>query len=339
MKNNSVIELANLMNDSISGKVALFSSGADKYTDQAIREAFFEILGDDKLTWQNFANNQRAIYSVMEDVVGTNLPLAWENSNFYDSFVDVKNGRTGDQNAFVVEDNSILVASNFSGGHWQTERQKLQGKKEFSVTPNWIYIRVYDELDRFLKGTVTLAEMVTKIQKGFQNAIDEMVFASFNGIGTYLPAKFQETGAYDRATLNDLIQRVQVASQKNVILAGTRAALASVADGTATAWISNAAKDELATTGMVIENIGLPCKTLLIPQVFIRGSYDFKVDNNVLYVLPEGTKPVKLFYEGDVRAKNMTEQDTDDMTIDSQLQVRVGCGVICDNLIGQYTIV
>ena len=90
---------------------------------------------------------------------------------------------------------------------------------------------------------------------------------------------------------------------------------------------------------MVIENIGLPCKTLLIPQVFIRGSYDFKVDNNVLYVLPEGTKPVKLFYEGDVRAKNMTEQDTDDMTIDSQLQVRVGCGVICDNLIGKYTIV
>lgn len=339
MKNNSVIELANLMNDSISGKVALFSSGADKYTDQAIREAFFEILGDDKLTWQNFANNQRAIYSVMEDVVGTNLPLAWENSNFYDSFVDVKNGRTGDQNAFVVEDNSILVASNFSGGHWQTERQKLQGKKEFSVTPNWIYIRVYDELDRFLKGTVTLAEMVAKIQKGFQNAIDEMVFASFNGIGTYLPAKFQETGAYDRATLNDLIQRVQVASQKNVILAGTRAALASVAEGTATAWISSAAKDELATTGMVIENIGLPCKTLLIPQVFIRGSYDFKVDNNVLYVLPEGTKPVKLFYEGDVRAKNMTEQDTDDMTIDSQLQVRVGCGVICDNLIGKYTIV
>lgn len=339
MSYNNITELANLMNDSLLGKVGLFSNGAEKYTDQAIREAFFEILGDDKLTWQNFANNQRAIYSVMENVVGTNLPLAWENSDFYDAFVDKKNGRMGDQNAFVVDDNSVLVASSFSGGHWQTERQKLQGKKEFSVTPSWIYIRVYDELDRFLKGTVTLAEMIAKIQKGFQNAIDEMVFASFNGIGTYLPAKFQESGTYDRATLNDLIQRVQIASQKNVILAGTRTALAAVAEGMGTAWISEGAKQELATTGMVVENIGLPCKALLIPQTFIRGTYDFKVDNNALFVIPEGTKPVKLYYEGDVRAKNMSEQDTDDMTIDSQLQVRVGCGIVCDNLIGKYTIV
>ena len=93
MSYNNITELANLMNDSLLGKVGLFSNGAEKYTDQAIREAFFEILGDDKLTWQNFANNQRAIYSVMENVVGTNLPLAWENSDFYDAFVDKKNGK------------------------------------------------------------------------------------------------------------------------------------------------------------------------------------------------------------------------------------------------------
>ena len=48
-----VNELTYLINDSLSGRVALFANGAEKYTDQAIREAFFEILGDEKLTYQN----------------------------------------------------------------------------------------------------------------------------------------------------------------------------------------------------------------------------------------------------------------------------------------------
>ena len=41
-------ELTTLMNDSLSNRVALFAGEEpSKYTDQAIREAFFEILGED----------------------------------------------------------------------------------------------------------------------------------------------------------------------------------------------------------------------------------------------------------------------------------------------------
>ena len=39
-------ELAALMNDSLTNKVALFNENASKYTDQAVRDAFFEILGE-----------------------------------------------------------------------------------------------------------------------------------------------------------------------------------------------------------------------------------------------------------------------------------------------------
>lgn len=336
---NYLRELTSLMNDSLYNKVALFNEGAAKYTDQAIREAFFEILGEEKLTWQNFRNHKNEIYTVIETVLSTNLPSAWENSRFYDQFVEVKNGALGDKNEFVVEDNSILVASTFAGNHWDTDRQKLQGKKSFSVSTSWIYLHVYDELERFLKGTVTLPEMIAKLQRGFQNEIDGRIYASFNGIGTYLPSAFQEKGTYDRGLMNDLIQRVQVASQKEVILAGTRTALAHIAEGMDTSWIANSQKEELATTGMVVENIGLPAKAIVIPQTFLRGTYDFKVDNNVIHVLPADSKLVKLFYEGDVRARDLTAQDTHDMTYDSQVQVKVGCGVICDNLTGRYEIV
>ena len=192
-------ELTTLINETLSGKVALFAGDdATKYTDQAVREGFFEILGEDKLTWQGWRNHKNEIFTIMENVLTTNLPLAWENSPFYNQFVETKNGALGDTNEFYVNDNSILVASRFSGNHWDTDRQKLQGRKGFGLSTEWIYIHIYDELERFLKNIITLAEMTKKLQQAFQIEIDTRMYASFNGIGTYLPAKFQEGGVYDR---------------------------------------------------------------------------------------------------------------------------------------------
>ena len=331
-------ELVTLMNDGLSNKVALFNAEASKYTDQAVREAFFTILGEDRLTWQNYRNNKNQIFTVMETVLNTNLPLAWENSAFYDQFVEVKNGATGDANSFIVDDNSILVASRFSGNHWDVDRQKLQGKKEFSVSTEWIVIRVYDELERFLKGITSLTDMMGKLQKAFTAEIDSRIFASFNGVGTYLPAAFQETGSYVRDTMSNLIQKVQTASQKNVILAGTRSALSHIVDGVEAGRMSERQKEELATKGALLEFTGLGVSAVEIPQTFIRGTYNFKVDNNSIFVLPDGTKPVKLFFEGETRARDMNEQDTMDQTIDSQIQTKAGVAFIVDSLIGKYSI-
>lgn len=334
-----VNELITLMNDSLSNRVALFNEGAAKYTDQAIREAFFEILGEDKLTWQNWRAHKVECFEVIENVLTTNLPLAWENSAFYSNFVETRQGKLGDANEFIVDEAGYLVASRFSGNHWDVERQKLQGRKAFSLTQEWITIRVYDELERFLKGTVTLAEMVAKLQKSFQNEIDSRIFASFNGIGTYLPAKFQETGAYDKATMTDLIQRVQIVSQKNVVLAGTRSALAHIVDGVDAARMSERQKEELATKGALLDLTGLGVTAIEIPQTFVRGTYDFKVDNNSIFVLPDGEKFIKLYFEGDTRARELNEKDNRDQTIDTTVQTKLGTGIVVSNLIGKYTIV
>lgn len=332
-------ELTALINDTLSNRVALFNEGAAKYADQAVREAFYEILGDEKLTWKNWRRHKTECFEVIENVLTINLPLAWENSDFYNQFVEIRQGHLGDSNEFVVDNASSLFASRFSGNHWDVERQKLQGKKAFALTTEWIVIRVYDELERFLKGTITLAEMVAKLQKAFQNEIDARIYTSFNSIGTYLPAKFQETGAYDRATMSTLIERVQKASQKNVVLAGTRSALAHIVDGVEATRMSERQKEELATKGALLDLTGLGVTCILIPQVFTKGTYDFEVDNNTIYVLPESTRPIKLFFEGDTRALETNEKDNRDQTIDTQVQTRLGTGIVVDSLVGKYTIV
>lgn len=328
--------LVALINDGLKNKVALFNENASKYTDQAVREAFFELLGEEKLTWQNFRNYHNEIFTVMENVLKVNLPGAWDDSDVCKQFVDIKRGDLGEENDFYIENNSTLVVSNFSGNHWDTNRQKLPGGKSFSVPTQWIYVRIYNDLERFLTGNDSLVKMLLHIQKSLQSEIDSRIFAAFNGIGTYLPAKFKETGSYDKDTLNTLIERVQTYSQKNVVLAGSRTALAHITDGMNTAWISNSQKEEMATTGMVVENLGLPAKAIVIPQTFIRGTYDFKVNNKVIHILPEGSKIIKLFYEGDVRARDLGELDTHDQVIDSQVQVKCGVGIVCDSITGRY---
>lgn len=332
-------ELAALMNDSLSNKVALFNENASKYTDQAVRDAFFEILGEDKLTWKGWRRHKIECFEVMENVLDVNLPLAWVDSPFYKQFVETKTSADGDTNEFVVEDSSVLFTSKLAGNYWSIDRQKVQGNRSFSVQVDTIGIRVYDELERFLKGNITLAKMVENLQKAFQNEIDSRIYTSFNGIGTYLPAKFQETGSYDKDTMADLIQRVQVASQRNVILAGTRAALAHIVDGISANIMSEKQKEEIATTGMLLDYTGLGVHAMQIPQSFARFSYDFKVDNNSIFVLPDGVQPVKLFFEGDTRTKENTDKDNDDMTIDATVMMKTGVGIICPTLVGKYTIV
>lgn len=332
--------ICNLINDACSNRVAMFSNAETaKYTDEAIREAFFSILGEDKLTWRGWRNHKNEIFTIMEDVLNINLPLAWENSSFYNQFVETKNGAIGEKNEFVVEDNSVLVASSFSGNHWDTDRKKLHGKRSFSLDTEWIYIHLFDDIDRFLKGIISLTEMVGKMQKGMQNSIDDRIFTAFNGAGTYLPAAFQVTGSYDRIKMSELIQKVQYASQKNVVLAGTKTALSAIAEGMDSNWISAAQKEEMATKGAILNLTGLGVSAIEIPQTFVRGTYDFKVDNKSIFVLPDNEKFIKVFYEGDTRARELGYQDTHDQTIDTQIQTKVGVGCVFSNVFGKYTTV
>ena len=139
--------------------------------------------------------------------------------------------------------------------------------------------------------------------------------------------------------MSELIQRVQIASQKNVILAGTKSALSHIVDGVEAGRMSERQKDELATKGALLDFTGLGVQAVEIPQTFVRGTYDFKVDNKSIFVLPDNEKFIKLYFEGETRARDLGAQDTMDQTVDSQIQTRLGVGIVVSNLVGKYSIV
>lgn len=328
--------LVNLCVDARRNRVGNFSAENEKYVDEAARAAFVEILGTDKLTYQAWRKHKVEIFEIIEETLNQTLPDAWDNSPFYNELVEVKNYLLGQKNEFVVEDNSVLVVSKFSGNHWNIDRQKLPAGKTFDVETEWFAVRVYDELERFLKGVVTLAKMFDKIQESLQKDIDARIYSAFNGAGTYLPSAFQETGTLDKDTMLELVQKVQIESGKSVRIAGTKTALAKLDSVVASEWISDDMKNEKHTTGRIKVWEGI--NTIEIPQTFNRGTYDFKVSDNVLYVMPENFKPIKLYFEGDTRSRELGATDTKDMTLDYELQTKLGVGVAFESLFGTYTL-
>lgn len=335
--NKELSYVSTLIKDASSNRVALFANeNAAKHADDAVRKAHFDILGGE-LTYQTWRNNKNQIFTIWEDVLKSELPEAWKTSPFYKRLCEVKNGAIGEKNAFAIKDKSYLVAAVFSGGTWDVERQKIGRAKDIAIDTEWCYIDIYEEFDRFLKGYTTTAEMLAEIKEGFEVDMDNRIATVFNGLGTYLPSKFVESGVYSRDTMLDLIQRVRVANRKNCIVAGSARALSKIAGSLNNALISEKAKEELATTGYIIKNNGLGVDEVVIPDSFVPYTYDFALADDVLYILPD-EKILKIFFEGDVRAKENTEQDNHDMTIDIQFQHKVGVELVTSQLIGKYTI-
>ena len=217
------------------------------------------------------------------------------------------------------------------------EYQKIGRAKNIAIETEWSFVGCYEELDRFLKGYTTIVEMLNEVREGFAIDMDNRIATVFNGMGAFLPSKFVEQGTYDKDTLVDLIRRVRTANRKNVIVAGSQRAISKIADGTNANWISNAAKEELATNGVVVKNTGIGCDAIVIPDSFVPFTYDFAGTDDTLYVLPD-EQIIKIFYEGDLRAKEAHEQDEHDQTIRIQFQHNVGVEVVTSDLFAKYTI-
>ena len=329
--------VSTLMKDTCTNRVAMFSNeNAAKHADEAIRQAHLDLLGGE-LTYQSWRNNKNQIFTIWEDFLRPTLPEAWKTSTFYKRLCEVRNGAIGEKNAFAVKDKSYLLAAKFSGGTWDVERQKIGRAKDIAIDTEWSYIDCYEELDRFLKGYITTIEMLNEVREGFAVDMDNRIATVFNGMGAYLPSDFVHNGTYDKDTLIDLIRRVRTANRKNVLVAGSQRAITKIADGTNANWISSAAKDELATSGIVVKNLGIGCDAIVIPDSFIPYTYDFAGADDTLYVLPD-EQLIKIFYEGDVRAKENSEQENHDQTIDIQFQHRVGVELVTSNLFAKYTI-
>lgn len=231
---------------------------------EKIVSIFREIIGcDEKSTKaeirKGIRRNQKVLFEVVEDVVEDLLVSGWQDSTFMDEFCDIRNIALGDRNDFITEDNSILTVSKVSGNHWDIDRQRLGVGEHFSIATSWYGIGVYSEMERLITGAEDFARFITKIYEAIDRYVTETIYQAMMSAAEQLPGgaggagQWVKTGALNdttRATLIQLVEDVQMASgAAEVVIMGTKSALAKVTGLQNVDWISNDMKQERHTTG------------------------------------------------------------------------------------------
>ena len=143
--------------------------------------------------FQAYRRNNLVMFEIMEEIVNVTISEDVLNSPFIEAFVEIKNRLLGDKTAFYHEGGLLSVAS-FAGNHWDTNRQAIDLGEEFTLPKEWIYIHVYDELERFLLNITSLERLTDKVYKSINKYIQDRLYVQFQNVASVVPMDFVRSG-------------------------------------------------------------------------------------------------------------------------------------------------
>lgn len=310
-----------------------------KLTKEDLENKLRKTINEDMLggltLFQAMRRNKNTVFEIVEEIVNVVIGEDVFTSPFVDAFVEVKNRGLGDTTAFYSEGGLLSVAT-FAGNHWDTNRQSIDLGTEITLPKEWCYIHVYDDLERFLLGIISLDKLTDKIYKSIDKFFRNRIYLAFQNIANAVPSDFAVTGNTE-AALGDLVDKVQAAgSYENITIAGTKSALRKLANVVPDKMFANSQKEAKATTGSIGTWEGN--NLMVVPQVLIPGTYNTALDNNKVYILGGDVKPIKFEYYGDARTLENTDGKMNaDQSIDMQIQTKFGLGLVLPPYFGVFT--
>jgi len=312
---------------------------SEKLTQKDLEQHLRDTINNDILKgrtlYQAFRANKNTLFEIVEQIVTTTIGENVIDSPFVNQFVEVKNGVFGEKNEFYSEGGLLSVAS-FAGNHWDTNRQAIDLGNAFSLSTEWVYIHVYDDLERFLMGGISLEKLADKIYKSINKYIQDRLYAQFQNIANAVPTEFSKTGN-DETALGNLVDLVTSAGgYGSVIIAGTKGALRKLANVVPDKMFANSQREAKAQTGSIADWEG---NTLMvIPQTLKSGTFELALDDTKVFILSGDSKPIKLFFEGDSRTKEITDgKANNDSSLDIQVQTKLGMGLLLPEYFGVFT--
>ena len=337
---HSLTGIAKMIVDVRNGTFKAYSTETVEKVNEALRAKFNEMLPKPNAMGhyrhRDLVKALPEVFAIIEEVLDVTINEAWRSEPFYRDLVDSRNLALGDKNDFLIEDNTWISVNRFSGNTWDTDREKLSGRKRISLDTEWFYAHVYDDFERFRIGAISVETLLNRMTEAFIRHVDTMIAVVFNDAATNLPATFSVAATLTTQDMRELIQKVRTASRKNVRIMGTEMAVAHLNDLQEVKY-SEKMKNEVYSTGRLGKWMGNV--VVEIPQSFTPGTYDWAVDNESLLVVPENDKFIKFIDEGETRSQEKSEQDNHDQTLSWQVQRKMGAGAVFSSVFGKFTII
>jgi len=261
--------------------------------------------------------------------VSMNASLANKFSGFAD-FIDTA---MGDENNFIVEDNTLFPVYTVSRGNGDVARQKISGRS-FSVSTVNKEIKFYDEFDRFMSGKIDFSALTDRASASYAHYTGQLISDTIYGSYASVNTNNKATGAYDADTLAGIIEHTKAATGADRLqIWGTTTALGYISDGFG---YSDGAKDAANQLGFYGNFRGTDL--VAFPQAYLPQSTTFAVNDAHVIILPANEKIVKVAFEGTPFVGITDAMARSDRQMEFVYGRRVGAAAITvpDNMFGFY---
>lgn len=285
--------------------------------------------------YQAYRRNNLTLFEIIEEIVNITISNDVMECPFIDNFVEIKNRFLGDKTAWYSEGKTFVSVASFAGNHWDTAREALDAGEEFTLPKEWVYIHVYDELERFLLGITTFEKLTDVIYRSFNKYLKERLYMQFQNVMTVVPDEFSASGNSEEAVgkLCDLVQAA--GGYSSLTIAGTKGALRKLAGIVPDKMFANSQKEAKASTGIIGEWEGN--RLMVIPQVIKPGTFELALDDSTVFIMGGDVKPIKLEFVGDTRTQEVRDgRINNDMTMELQVQTAFGIGMMLPEAFGKF---
>lgn len=335
---NEEMKVFDLANDLARGDFSIHVDN-EKVTRADLENYLRDKINNDILKgatlYQAYRRNNITLFEIIEEIVNITISNDLIEIPFIDNFVEFKNRAMGDKTAWYSEGESYLSVVSFAGNHWDTNREALDAGEEFTLPKEWVYIHVYDELERFLLNITSLERLTDVIYRSFNKYIKERIYMQFQNIMTALPSEFTANGNSEEAVGNlcDLVQAA--GGYSTLTIAGTKAGLRKLANIVPDKMFADSQKEAKANSGTIGEWEGN--RLMVVPQVIKPGTFELALDNDTIFILGGDTRPIKLEWIGDTRTQEVRDgRINNDMTMELQVQTCFGIGMMLPSAMGAF---
>ena len=285
--------------------------------------------------FQAYRRNNIVLFEIIEEIVNVTISNDVLDCPFIESFVEFKNRALGDKTAWYSEGDTFLSVASFAGNHWDTNREALDAGAEFTLPKEWVYIHIYDELERFLLNITSFERFTDVIYKSFNKYIKDRLYVQFQNVATSVPSEFSASGNSEEAIggLCDLIQAA--GGYAGLTIAGTKGALRKLAGIVPDKMFADSQREAKANTGSIGEWEGN--KLMVIPQTLKAGTFELALDDDTLFIMGADVKPIKMEFIGDTRTQEVRDgRINNDMTMELQVQTCLGMAMMLPKAFGMF---
>ena len=321
--------------------------------EEKLRSISLEIFGltkdsskrDRKRAYEKYS---REFFDVIEEVLDFTVTTGLKENEWFNTLVNYKNIKEGDDNLFVTTQDAILSVARMGKRHHDTMLQRLPEGETYSVNTDVYGAAVGADIDRYLIGQEDWTKLIDAVTKALVIKAQDLILTELLAAPEKLPVQdgFVETGALNTANkkkFNKVLQNVSVANDNaDVVIVGTMVGLQELENLITINWIADSQKESVAATGR-LGNYGR-YQLVEIPQRFARNDMTKDVyDDNILYVFATGDEKLIDFVDvGETIIDEITERGEANANISDLMKYEVqrefGAGTRLGRYFGQWTI-